>query len=299
MDVGDPLAGYSGPKDEDDLSNLIKGAAQLKTNEEAKKRRWFDGLPAFVQNTLYHPEFLPKIKEARKLLPEERLKRAEDLKVYGNDLHKREKYDDAVDRYAQAAGVLRYVNNKEAGWREKGKIEDDILELVAPEDPPEIALVVACYLNIAACRLKTGGTGYPEAVRACDEVLALDASNMKALYRRAQARVEDPGAGRDAQDLAIVDLRAAAKLEPSNALVRKLLAEQIAKQKEYKKQEGNFRGMFDKAELYTGDHHVEPPKGPIPEWELLGNMPPGSVERANDRARRRREDEEQDERAGW
>ncbi|KAK0487272.1 hypothetical protein IW261DRAFT_1446869 [Armillaria novae-zelandiae] len=67
-------------------------------------------------------------------------------------------------------------------------------------------------LNRAAAYLKLGK--YDDAERDCTTVLSLNASNAKALFRRSQARV-GTGKLKEAED----DLRAAAKLEPSNTSI--------------------------------------------------------------------------------
>ncbi|KAK0188216.1 TPR-like protein [Armillaria mellea] len=67
-------------------------------------------------------------------------------------------------------------------------------------------------LNRAAAYLKLGK--HDDAERDCTTVLSLSASNAKALFRRSQARV-GTGKLKEAED----DLRAAAKLEPSNTSI--------------------------------------------------------------------------------
>ncbi|KAK0244398.1 hypothetical protein EDD85DRAFT_807910 [Armillaria nabsnona] len=67
-------------------------------------------------------------------------------------------------------------------------------------------------LNRAAAYLKLGK--HDDAERDCTTVLSLNASNAKALFRRSQARV-GTGKLKGAED----DLRAAAKLEPSNTSI--------------------------------------------------------------------------------
>ena len=61
---------------------------------------------------------------------------------------------------------------------------------------------VSAFLNIAACNIKV--KAFQEAVQACDEVLKLEPSNIKALYRRARATALPINAG-------VPDLRKAMK----------------------------------------------------------------------------------------
>lgn len=279
--VDEELSVPGGPASVDELNRLISNAAELRHGLDARKRCWFDSLPTLLQNTLYHPEYLPDIKGGRETSLDSRLIQVETLKGEGNILHQEGKYDEAIDKYSIAAGLLRYVWCIESDWREKGKIEDEILRLEeGPTEGPAVALLLACYLNAAACHLKST-MSLREAVMTCDEALKLDPSNVKARYRRAQARLQDPSCSRELQAVAIADLRAAAKTEPGNVAVRKLLAEQLEIQKKQKAADEQMHGLFGRGELYRGDHHKDHPKArdpsSIPDWQLLGNMPPTAM----------------------
>ncbi|KAJ7357632.1 hypothetical protein OS493_023761 [Desmophyllum pertusum] len=89
-----------------------------------------------------------------------------------------------------------------------------------------------CYLNRAACKAKLGD--HSGAVADCNEVLDVDANNVKALYRRGQANTN-----MNDFEQAMVDLQAAAKLEPNDrnikseiARLKKLMDEQRKKEKQ-------------------------------------------------------------------
>jgi FK506-binding protein 4/5 len=99
---------------------------------------------------------------------------------------------------------------------------------------------VACLLNKAAAELKL--LKFADARASCDKVLEIDAANVKALTRRAQANV-----GRGELLLAKADMVAAVKLDPSNRALRTeydgVLASIKASEASEKKA---FGGLFSK-----------------------------------------------------
>lgn len=120
----------------------------------------------------------------------------------------------AADRKAAATALLRQGRRVEAvaGLRESLRL----LDLVPHEAPDVRNLRVACLNNLALAFL---GEGHHETcVRHCDDVLAADPSNVKALMRRAAARLK---LGHRAG--AVDDLQQAVVLEPSNAEAKAML----------------------------------------------------------------------------
>ena len=71
------------------------------------------------------------------------------------------------------------------------------------------ALKVSCKLNNAACKLKL--KDYKEAEKLCTKVLELESTNVKALYRRAQAYMNMADL-----DLAEIDIKKALEIDPAN-----------------------------------------------------------------------------------
>ncbi|KAK3026330.1 hypothetical protein RJ639_041379 [Escallonia herrerae] len=95
------------------------------------------------------------------------------------------------------------------------------------------ALRLSCNLNNAACKLKL--EQYPEASRLCTEVLELDPSNVKALFRRSQAYL------RTSQlENAEADIKRALSIDPDNREVKLGYKELKEKQKQYVRYEAEI-----------------------------------------------------------
>ena len=98
------------------------------------------------------------------------------------------------------------------------------------------AITLSCFLNITPCHLKLGDGAMAE--KASNDALKLDMANVKALYRRAQAKrlnLDFEGAK--------ADLLTAAKADPQNREVRKELDELKEAMKEQARRD---KAMFGK-----------------------------------------------------
>lgn len=241
---------------DNEFGNILQQAVKLKSAQMEQKRTTYEKRPYFVQHTLFHGE--KDDFKAWRLLPfEEKLEVAERIKDEGNALHSERNFVDAVDKYEESASVFYYYYSTDPGWRKNNRgIDDDVLVLVDDQgsSPDEAARVnklrLTCCLNLSACKMKL--SKFDEAITACNIALELDPLNVKALYRRAEARVKPGKSTAYDQDLAISDLEKAMKGEPDNATVRSLLTrlrEERRKQKDKDKRQ--FTGMFDRGQIYS------------------------------------------------
>ncbi|KAI7731527.1 hypothetical protein M8C21_017656 [Ambrosia artemisiifolia] len=154
---------------------------------------------------------------------QEKIEAAGKKKEEGNAFFKAGKYKKAIKRYEKAAKYIEYDTNFEEEEKKQAK-----------------ALKITCNLNNAACQLKL--KEYKQAEKLCTKVLELESTNVKALYRRAQAYINVADL-----DLAELDIKKALEVDPNNKDVKleyKVLKEKI---KEYNKKDAKFYGnMFAK-----------------------------------------------------
>ncbi|KAJ1696961.1 hypothetical protein LUZ63_005473 [Rhynchospora breviuscula] len=176
-----------------------------------------------------------KEKESWDMKTEEKIEAAGKKKEEGNALFKAGKIARASKRYEKAAKYIEYDSSFSEEEKKQAK-----------------ALKISCKLNNAACKLKL--RDYKEAQKLCTKVLEMESTNVKALYRRAQAYIQLADF-----DLAELDIKKALELDPNNRDVKaeyKVLKEKV---KEYNKRDAKFYGnMFAK---WSKLEHMEANKG--------------------------------------
>eukprot|EP00927_Polykrikos_kofoidii_P040928 TRINITY_DN34895_c0_g1_i1.p1 TRINITY_DN34895_c0_g1~~TRINITY_DN34895_c0_g1_i1.p1 ORF type:complete len:412 (+),score=74.40 TRINITY_DN34895_c0_g1_i1:854-2089(+) len=253
------------------MEDPLKHAMSMRSAQDAKKMQLWTSWPALFQNTIFHGEQDPQIKAFRhcdSAAWQERLDFTTALKEEGNVLLKDGDLEKAIERYEKAAGVLRFVECVRPNWKNddgsyKG-IEDQWLQVDASAldgDSHEAAaartLVTSCYLNIALATYRQ--KRWDVSVAACSEVLEhVDPSNVKARYRRAQARVAPTSAMDADKDAAIHDLSEAAHLAPQDRAVRELLTTLREERKiQAKRDRDQFSGLFGRGHVVTTDPRLE------------------------------------------
>ncbi|XP_010532918.1 PREDICTED: peptidyl-prolyl cis-trans isomerase FKBP62 [Tarenaya hassleriana] len=153
----------------------------------------------------------------------EKIEAAGKKKEEGNALFKAGKYARASKRYEKAVKFIEYDSSFNEDEKKQAK-----------------ALKGACNLNNAACQLKL--KDYKQAEKICTKVLELESTNVKALYRRAQAYIELADL-----DLAEFDIKKALDIDPNNREMKLEYRRLKEKMKEYNKKEAKFYGnMFAK-----------------------------------------------------
>ncbi|XP_062219058.1 70 kDa peptidyl-prolyl isomerase-like isoform X2 [Phragmites australis] len=153
----------------------------------------------------------------------EKIEVAAKKKDEGNVWFKMGKYARASKRYGKALNLIEYDNSFSEEEKQLSK-----------------ALKISCKLNNAACKLKL--QDYKEAKELCTEVLELDSTNVKALYRRAQAHMHLVDL-----DLAEVDIKKALEIDPDNRDVKMGYMRLKEKVKEYNRRDAKlYSNMISK-----------------------------------------------------
>ncbi|CAM9499917.1 unnamed protein product, partial [Chrysoparadoxa australica] len=186
----------------------------------------------------------------------QRLTLASELKAEGNSHFQAGHYTDALHAYGQGLACFTYLINRHKEWRKKG-IKDEDIQLVrwTGEGDQEHEAVretnARLLLNIALGKLLHFKLKqYAVCIAACDETLARDGNNSKALYRRAKARTAPPSSGGHELDLAINDLVKACKCDPDDAILQRELAKYKRERKKQKERDQHtFNGFFARGSI--------------------------------------------------
>ncbi|KAM0932132.1 putative peptidylprolyl isomerase [Dioscorea sansibarensis] len=174
---------------------------------------------------IYEVELLSFVKETESwnMSTAEKIETAAKKKENGNALFKQGKYAKSSKRYEKGAALVEH----DGSFTEEEKKQSKVMK-------------VFCNLNNAACLLKL--KDYRQAEKLCTKVLQLESSNVKALYRRAQAYTHLIDL-----DLAELDIKKALDLDPDNKELKLEYQKLKEKIKEYDKKDAEFYGkMFAK-----------------------------------------------------
>ncbi|XP_015770245.1 PREDICTED: peptidyl-prolyl cis-trans isomerase D-like [Acropora digitifera] len=139
------------------------------------------------------------------------------LKSIGNEQFKAQNYEVAEKKYAKTLRYLKRIDSDDETDSSEGENDAPKDEKASGSEEKIKTLSISCYLNRAACKGKLGD--HSGTVEDCNEVLNMDTSNVKALYRRGQANTNM----KDFEQ-ALTDLQAAAKLAPSDKSIRSEIA---------------------------------------------------------------------------
>lgn len=243
---------------DNELGNMLQDAVKLKSAQMGQKRKTYETWPFFTQHTIFHGE-KENFAAWRQLPFDEKMVHSNEMKEEGNKLYREKDWSGAIDKYEEACTLVYYCYSSDPGWRKNNRgIDDDVITLVDDKGSTEedakqqIKLRLTCALNIAACKLQL--QKYDEVIAACTAALELDKRSVKALYRRAEARIRPNSSTAYDHDLAIQDLQKANKIEPNNTTVTSLLNELKGERKTQREKDSQtFEGMFDRGELYDGE----------------------------------------------
>ncbi|XP_063911396.1 FK506-binding protein 59 [Zophobas morio] len=201
---------------------------------------------ATVEYTVTLKEF-ERVKESWALDTKERVEQAKIFKEKGTGYFKVSKFKLAIKMYKK---IIDYLDSQK---------DDDLQKEID-------ALILAAHLNLSLCYLKIEDNF--EAKTSATAALAIDADNVKALFRRGQALLK-LGEPKDASN----DFSQCLKLDPENsaaktqqALCAKTLKEQLQREKKV------YANMFDKfAKMDAQREEIEKKKEPnvmssVGEW---------------------------------
>uniref|UniRef100_H0UYL6 peptidylprolyl isomerase n=1 Tax=Cavia porcellus TaxID=10141 RepID=H0UYL6_CAVPO len=205
-----------------------------------------------------HLKGFEKAKESWEMNSEEKLEQSTIVKEQGTVYFKEGKYKQASLQYKKIVSWLEYESS------------------FSEEEAQAQALRLASHLNLAMCHLKL--QAFSAAIESCNKALELDNNNEKGLFRRGEAHL----AVNDF-DLARADFQKVLQLYPSNkaaktqlAICQQRIRKQLAREKKL------YANMFErlaeeenkaKAELATGDHHIDTEMKDEQKNDVSGSQP--------------------------
>ncbi|OQR67250.1 peptidyl-prolyl cis-trans isomerase FKBP4-like, partial [Tropilaelaps mercedesae] len=178
-----------------------------------------------------------KAKDYWELNSDEKIASAEKDKAKGTEHFKAGRLEQALKYYKRVQDFLK----SETTLKDEAKTKRD-------------ALYIAGLLNIALVQLKRDEN--LACIEACDEILAIDEKNVKALFRRGQARLTI-----NEFDTAMADFNSCLKVEPENKAALSQLQLAKAKQRaQLEKEKKMYKAMFQKMAAGSGEGENGKPK---------------------------------------
>lgn len=234
------------------FSVLVNQAVKLKNARSAPLRSKFDRHPQFYQNSIFPREEVTQARRCKAFV--DRMKEAEAIKQNGNEAFRNQIFSTAALHYEMAVAVWIYLENTNPNWRSEGINDDFIVEMSFESQNEEEKkavkeFLIKCYKNLALSNLQM--KQHSVSIAACNEVLALDPYDAKALFVRAKARADPKSAGAAELSMAIKDLCLARNIDPKNISIAKELSrhrQTIQMQREKDRQ--TFAGLFQRGQIY-------------------------------------------------
>lgn len=230
----------------DSFDNLMKAACHIKSYQLSFDKKSFEKLPEFYKTGLYCSDMTKNIRSQKDFVLQKSA--FEVLKDQGIQQIAEEEYDDANYFFCKSLCIFKYITSKNKNWKNEG-VKDEELEYFetegnTPEERNEIKqMKISALLNIALCDLNT--KKFDEVRYACDEVLKLDQSNIKAYYRKAKSYLDCKSSVHEDYVLAFKELEKALKYSPNDPTILPLYNKlKIDIEKHNKDEKKVFKSFF-------------------------------------------------------
>ena len=211
-------------EEEKDFNNLLNQAAQIKSYQMSLERKQFDKLPEFYKEGLYNYSSLKNIYKQSYPIKKYTYESIKDKGIKHLNL---KQYENALEQFIKCLCVFKYIKSSNTKWASGSGIKDSELTYIEDkgnniQEQTEINLMIKnALLNISLVYLIT--KDYDNTRKACDEVLKLEANNVKALYRKAKSYIDDPKSLIEQYNLAEKLLEQACKIKPDNLEIKNAL----------------------------------------------------------------------------
>jgi hypothetical protein len=164
----------------DSFDNLLKVAAHIKSYQLNQDKKKFDNLPEFYKTGLYYNDMFKDLRNQPFVSKKEIYNKNKEEAI---TMLNEKKYEDAMFSFCKSLCVFKYITTSIKEWK-KEAIKDENLTYIdetgdTTKDAQEVTnMKVSALLNIALCSLYQ--ENWAEVREACDEVIKLDPSNIKA-----------------------------------------------------------------------------------------------------------------------